>query len=99
LWCLKWQCHSFFSEFSGFSLSVSFHRSSIFIDVLFLPEEQTGEALETFLKTLLFRKSGSVRYQSTFNFFFFSYRWFNGLFTLPTECIYIFHDPRHNKQL
>jgi hypothetical protein len=28
LWCTKWHWDRFFSEFSGFSLSVSFHRHS-----------------------------------------------------------------------
>jgi hypothetical protein len=62
----------FLSQYFSFPLSVSFHQCStlILMCILALPEGQTGEAWELPNKAILFRKSGSVGYKSTFTFFF-----------------------------
>jgi hypothetical protein len=52
----------FFSEYFGFSLSVTFHHCSILFYILipFLSEGQKRRSLETFHRAMLFRKAGSI---------------------------------------
>jgi hypothetical protein len=66
----KWHWGRVFSEYFAFPLSVSFHKCSIFIFIYMslFPDGQTGEAWEPSKKTMLFRKSRSNGWRSTWTF-------------------------------